>query len=249
MNTNFNFNNRSTNVENMSPQAAARTRSLLTYTFGWMALAMILSIVGALLFAYNPALAEMLHKIDPVTLRAKPTMLYWILLFAPFAFILVMSFGFNRLSFPVLLGLFLAYAACTGVTLSVVIPAYGENTVLKAFGSAAGLFGLMAVVGATTKTDLTSFGRIMTIGLFGIVIASLINMFTRSSGFDYLISIVGVAVFTGLVAFNVQRIKNISAESDGSEGYMKLSVMSAFTLYLDFINIFLFLLRIFGRRD
>jgi FtsH-binding integral membrane protein len=233
----------------MSPQAAARTRSLLTYTFGWMALAMILSIVGALLFAYNPALAEMLHKIDPVTLRAKPTMLYWILLFAPFAFILVMSFGFNRLSFPVLLGLFLAYAACTGVTLSVVIPAYGENTVLKAFGSAAGLFGLMAVVGATTKTDLTSFGRIMTIGLFGIVIASLINMFTRSSGFDYLISIVGVAVFTGLVAFNVQRIKNISAESDGSEGYMKLSVMSAFTLYLDFINIFLFLLRIFGRRD
>ncbi|MBK6832891.1 MAG: Bax inhibitor-1/YccA family protein [Bacteroidetes bacterium] len=160
-----------------------------------------------------------------------------------------MSFGFNRLSFPVLLGLFLAYAACTGVTLSVVIPAYGENTVLKAFGSAAGLFGLMAVVGATTKTDLTSFGRIMTIGLFGIVIASLINMFTRSSGFDYLISIVGVAVFTGLVAFNVQRIKNISAESDGSEGYMKLSVMSAFTLYLDFINIFLFLLRIFGRRD
>ncbi|MFY8184710.1 MAG: Bax inhibitor-1/YccA family protein [Bacteroidia bacterium] len=249
MNTNFNFNNRSTNVENMSPQAAARTRSLLTYTFGWMALAMILSIVGALLFAYNPALAEMLHKIDPVTLRAKPTILYWILLFAPFAFILVMSFGFNRLSFPVLLGLFLAYAACTGVTLSVVIPAYGENTVLKAFGSAAGLFGLMAVVGATTKTDLTSFGRIMTIGLFGIVIASLINMFTRSSGFDYLISIVGVAVFTGLVAFNVQRIKNISAESDGSEGYMKLSVMSAFTLYLDFINIFLFLLRIFGRRD
>lgn len=249
MNTNFNFNNRSTNVENMSPQAAARTRSLLTYTFGWMALAMILSIVGALLFAYNPALAEMLHKIDPVTLRAKPTMLYWILLFAPFAFILVMTFGFNRLSFPVLLGLFLAYAACTGVTLSVVIPAYGENTVLKAFGSAAGLFGLMAVVGATTKTDLTSFGRIMTIGLFGIVIASLINMFTRSSGFDYLISIVGVAVFTGLVAFNVQRIKNISAESDGSEGYMKLSVMSAFTLYLDFINIFLFLLRIFGRRD
>ena len=249
MNTNFNFNNRSTNVENMSPQAAARTRSLLTYTFGWMALAMILSIVGALLFAYNPVLAEMLHKIDPVTLRAKPTMLYWILLFAPFAFILVMSFGFNRLSFPVLLGLFLAYAACTGVTLSVVIPAYGENTVLKAFGSAAGLFGLMAVVGATTKTDLTSFGRIMTIGLFGIVIASLINMFTRSSGFDYLISIVGVAVFTGLVAFNVQRIKNISAESDGSEGYMKLSVMSAFTLYLDFINIFLFLLRIFGRRD
>ena len=245
---NFNFN-RSTNIENMSPEVAARTRSLMTYTFGWMALAMVISIVGALLFAYNPALAEMLWTIDLTTMTQKPTMLYWILLFAPFAFVLVMSFGFNKLSFPVLLGLFLAYAACTGVTLSVVIPAYGEGTVLKAFGSAAGLFGLMAIVGATTKTDLTNFGRIMTIGLFGIIIASLINMFTRSSGFDYLISIVGVAVFTGLVAFNVQRIKNLSAENDGSETYRKLSVMSAFTLYLDFVNIFLFLLRIFGRRD
>jgi FtsH-binding integral membrane protein len=142
----------------------------------------------------------------------------------------------------------MAYAACTGITLSVVIPAYGENTVLKAFGSAAGLFGLMAVVGATTKTDLTNFGRIMMIGVFGIVIASLINMFTKSSGFDYLISIVGVAVFTGLVAFNVQRIKNLAAENDGTEVYKKLGVMSAFTLYLDFINIFLFLLRIFGGR-
>jgi len=245
---NFNFN-RSTNIENMSPEAAARTRSLMTYTFGWMALAMVISIVGALLFAYNPALAEMLWTIDLATMTQKPTILYWVLLFAPFAFVLVMSFGFNKLSFPVLLGLFLAYAACTGVTLSVVIPAYGEGTVLKAFGSAAGLFGLMAIVGATTKTDLTNFGRIMTIGLFGIVIASLINMFTHSSGFDYLISIVGVAVFTGLVAFNVQRIKNLSAENDGSETYRKLSVMSAFTLYLDFVNIFLFLLRIFGRRD
>lgn len=245
---NFNFN-RSTNIENLSPEAAARTRSLMTYTFGWMALAMVISIVGALLFAYNPALSEMLWQIDLVNMTRKPTVLYWVLLFAPFAFILVMNFGFNKLSFPVLLGLFLAYAACTGVTLSVVIPAYGEGTVLKAFGSAAGLFGLMAVVGATTKTDLTNFGRIMTIGLFGIVIASLINMFTHSSGFDYLISIVGVAVFTGLVAFNVQRIKNLSAENDGSQMYMKLSVMSAFTLYLDFVNIFLFLLRIFGRRD
>ncbi|MBK6832892.1 MAG: hypothetical protein IPG89_00910 [Bacteroidetes bacterium] len=80
MNTNFNFNNRSTNVENMSPQAAARTRSLMTYTFGWMALAMVLSIVGALLFAYNPALAEMLYKVDPITGFAKRTMLYWVLL-------------------------------------------------------------------------------------------------------------------------------------------------------------------------
>ncbi len=245
---NFNFN-RSTNINSFNTQVEAKTRSLMTQTFIWMALAMVVSIVGSLLFAYNPSLFELLYNIDESTGTAKPTILYWVLLFAPFAFILVMNFGFNRLSFPALLGLFMAYAACTGITLSVVIPAYGENTVLKAFGSAASLFGLMAVVGATTKTDLTNFGRIMMIGVFGIVIASLINMFTKSSGFDYLISIVGVAVFTGLVAFNVQRIKNLAAENDGTEVYKKLGVMSAFTLYLDFINIFLFLLRIFGRRD
>jgi FtsH-binding integral membrane protein len=244
---NFNFN-RSTNINSFNTQVEAKTRSLMTQTFIWMALAMVVSIVGSLLFAYNPALFELLYNFNEAEGTAKPTILYWVLLFAPFAFILVMNFGFNRLSFPALLALFMAYAACTGITLSVVIPAYGENTVLKAFGSAAGLFGLMAVVGATTKTDLTNFGRIMMIGVFGIVIASLINMFTKSSGFDYLISIVGVAVFTGLVAFNVQRIKNLAAENDGTEVYKKLGVMSAFTLYLDFINIFLFLLRIFGGR-
>jgi len=246
---NFNFN-RSTNLNNLNTQVASKTRSLMTQTFGWMALAMVVSIVGSLLFAYNPSLLQLLYNFNEIEGTAKPTLLYWILLFAPFAFILVMNFGFNKLSFPALLGLFMAYAACTGITLSVVIPAYGENTVIKAFASAAGLFGLMAVVGATTKTDLTNFGRIMTIGLFGIVIASLINMFTKSPGFDYIISVVGVAVFTGLIAFNVQRIKDLAAESDGSETYKKLGVMSAFTLYLDFINIFLFLLRIFGgRRD
>lgn len=246
---NFNFNNRSSNIENITPQAAARTRSLMTYTFGWMTLGLVISTILTLVFGNSAELFSYLVTFDETTGRAQRTILYWILLLSPLAFTLVMSFGFNRLSFGALLGLFLAYAACTGISLSVILIAYPAETVAKAFGSAAGLFGLMAVVGFTTKTDLTSFGRILGIGVFAIVIAMVVNMFIGSSGFDYLISIVGVAVFTGLVAYNVQQIKRISAESDGSEGYMKLSVMAAFGLYLDFVNIFLFLLRIFGRRD
>jgi FtsH-binding integral membrane protein len=250
MNTNFNFNNRSTNVENMSPQAAARTRSLMTYTFGWMALALVISTILTLVFGSNAELFSYLVSVDPITGKIKRTILYWIVALSPLAFMLVMTFGFNKLSFPVLLGLFLAYAACTGISLSVLLSFYEPKVIAKAFGSAAGLFGLMAIVGVTTKTDLTSFGRIMMFGVVAILISSLMNFFFfQSSGFDYLISIVGVAVFTGLVAYNVQQIKRLSAESDGSEGYMKLSVMAAFSLYLDFVNIFLFLLRIFGRRD
>lgn len=251
--SNFNFNNfntnRSSNIENITPQATARTRSLMTYTFGWMTLALVISTILTLVFGNNAELFSYLVTQDPITGRAQRTILYWIVALSPLAFMLVMSFGFNRLSFVALLALFMAYAACTGISLSVLLHVYPAATVAKAFGSAAGLFGLMAIVGVTTKTDLTNFGRIMGMGVIAIVIAMVINMFTQSSGFDYLISIVGVAVFTGLVAYNVQQIKRLSAESDGSEGFMKLSVMAAFGLYLDFVNIFLFLLRIFGRRD
>ncbi|MCD6066103.1 MAG: Bax inhibitor/YccA family protein [Bacteroidetes bacterium] len=248
-NFNFNnFNNRSSNIENITPQAAARTRSLMTYTFGWMTLGLVISTILTLVFGNSAELFSYLVTVDE-TGRLHRTILYWAVLLSPLAFILVMNFGFNKLSFGALLTLFLAYAACTGISLSVILIQYEAATVAKAFGSAAGLFGLMAIVGVTTKTDLTSFGRILGIGVVAIFIAMLINMFTQSPAFDYLISVIGVAVFTGLVAYNVQQVKRISAESDGSASYMKLSVMAAFTLYLDFVNIFLFLLRIFGRRD
>lgn len=244
---NFNFN-RSTNIENITPQAAARTRSLMTYTFGWMFLAMIISTIGTLIFRSNPALMDYLVNVD-ITGRIHRTALYWIIALAPIAFILVMSFGFNRLSFISLLGLFLLYSACTGVSLSVLLSFYDGAVIAKAFGSAAGLFGLMAVVGFTTKTDLTNFGRILMLGLVALIISSIVNYFIGSSFMEYIISIVGVAIFTGLTAYDVQKIKRIAAQSDGSETFMKLSVMAAFNLYLDFINLFLFLLRIFGRRD
>ncbi|MDI9320892.1 MAG: Bax inhibitor-1/YccA family protein [Phycisphaerales bacterium] len=131
---------------------------------------------------------------------------------------------------------------------------YTSNSVIGCFASAAAMFGIMAVMGYTTKKDLTSFGRIMSMGLIGIIVAMLINLFLNSDTMGYLISIIGVAVFTGLTAWDVQKLKNIGAgveygeisEVDGK----KLGILGALTLYLDFINIFLLLLRLFGgRRD
>lgn len=249
MNTNFNFNNRSTNVENMSPQAAARTRSLMTYTFGWMALAMILSTLASVFFTFVPELAASLSVINPITGVKHPTSLFYIIALSPMIFGLVMTFGFERLSFMTLFALFMLYALFTGMSLSVLLSYYSGQDVFKAFGAATGLFGLMAIVGATTKTDLTKFGGILMMGLMGLVVAIVINWFTQSSGMSYIISVVGVAIFVGLVAYHVQNVKEIAAYDDGSELYKKAALMSAFRLYLSFVIIFRFLLSIFGRRN
>jgi FtsH-binding integral membrane protein len=159
-----------------------------------------------------------------------------------------MSFGFNKLSYPALIGVFLAYAAVNGISLSFIFLIYNLGSIFNVFLSSVALFAVMAIAGYTTKTDLTKLGSILMIGLVGIIIASLINFFTKSDTMSYICSILGVVIFTGLTAYDVQKIKNLSNEDDGSGGFRKLSIMGALTLYLDFINIFLFLLRLFGGR-
>jgi FtsH-binding integral membrane protein len=120
---------------------------------------------------------------------------------------------------------------------------------VNVFLSTVALFAIMAIAGYTTKTDLTKLGSLLFIGLIGIIVASLINMFMHSERMDYILSILGVIVFTGLTAYDVQKIKNMAAEDDGSTPFKKMSIMGALTLYLDFINIFLYLLRLFGKRN
>jgi hypothetical protein len=213
--------------------------------------ALIISTVGAYLFATN---AELLSYIKTVNEKGQvvPTMLGMVSIFAPLAFVLVISFGFNRLSSATLITLFLLYSAVMGVSLSSVLLIYEMGSVVTCLASAAGMFGLMAVLGYTTKQDLTSFGRLMFMGLVGIIVASIINWFVGSSQLDYIISFIGVLVFTGLTAYDVQKIKRIGAgieyEGVGAEQSKKLAIMGALNLYLDFINLFLFLLRIFGKR-
>jgi hypothetical protein len=147
--------------------------------------------------------------------------------------------------------LFIAFSVLMGMSLSFVLLIYTAASVYKTFAVAAGMFGIMAVLGYTTKTDLTRFGSMMMMGVIGIMIAMLVNMFLKSSTMDYIISIIGVLVFTGLTAYDVQKLKRIGAGMTGEMGdanTRKLSIMGALTLYLDFINLFLFLLRFLGDR-
>ena len=128
---------------------------------------------------------------------------------APLGFVLLMSFAFNRLSYTTLIILFITYAALVGISMSFILLAYTLSSVFLTFAITAGMFGTMAVVGYTTKTDLTSFGKIMMMGLVGIIIATIVNMFMQSSMLHYIISYVGVAVFTGLTAYDVQKLQQI----------------------------------------
>lgn len=171
-------------------------------------------------------------------------------MFAPLAFVLVINFGLNRLSFPLLVALFLAYSIINGISFSFIFFAYNLGSIINVFLSTTALFAIMAIAGYTTKTDLTKLGSILMIGLIGIIVASLINLFLKSSGMDYIISILGVVIFTGLTAYDVQKIKNLGYETGNSSITTKLGIMGALTLYLDFINLFIFLLRLFGgKRD
>jgi FtsH-binding integral membrane protein len=177
------------------------------------------------------------------------TIMGYVVMFSPLAIIFGMGYGMRKMSYPIVLGLFLLFAALMGASLSYIFLAYTHTSILSVFLSAAGMFGLMAVVGYTTKTDLTKFGSIMTMAFFGILIASLINIFLRSDGLDYIISFIGVLVFVGLTAYDVQKLKRIGAGVEyGTEETKKLVLWGALDLYLDFINLFLFLLRLFGDR-
>ena len=241
-------NYKRTNINDfIDATSQTKQKSLLSSSFGWMFLALGISAAFSVLFGFNQSLLAYLYNINEEG-KGSLSILGWAVMLAPIGFVLAMSFGWQKFSFPVLLGLFIAYSAINGISLSFIFLAYKLGTIYKVFASTAVLFGVMALLGATTKTDLTKMGSFLMMALFGVVIASLINFFTKSPMMDYIISIVGVIVFTGLTAYDVQKIKNMEHEFEG-EGRAKIGLMGALNLYLDFINLFLMLLRLFGRRD
>ena len=226
-------------------QASSNVKTFMSNVFSWMFLALIVTSVAAWWFASDLTLLRML-----VTEEGKMSILGWVVMLAPLGFVLLMSFAFNRLSYTTLIILFITYATLVGISMSFILLAYTLSSVFLTFAITAGMFGTMAVVGYTTKTDLTSFGKIMMMGLVGIIIATIVNMFMQSSMLNYIISYVGVAVFTGLTAYDVQKIKRIGAGVEfGTAEASKLALMGALSLYLDFVNLFMFLLRVFARRD
>jgi FtsH-binding integral membrane protein len=239
-------NLRNTNIDNLDYATVVSENRLLRTSFSWMALAMLLTSLSAMLFAFVPQLTAIL--LEPTEAGYKPTMLAYVVMFAPLLFVMGISFGLNRLSMPALVGLFIAYSVINGISFSFIFRVYNIGSITKVFLSTTALFAVMAIAGYTTKTDLTKMGSILIIGVIGIVIASLINMFMHSAQMDYIISILGVIIFTGLTAYDVQKIKNLGEASQGSPMAGKLGIMGALTLYLDFINLFLFLLRLFGGR-
>jgi FtsH-binding integral membrane protein len=220
------------------------TRKFLASVFMWMFVALGISAICAYLFA-ETSLSQLM--IDTTTNSL--SVFGMVTMFAPLAFVLIMSFGINRIGYPVLALLFVAYSAVTGISFSVILQAFTTSSVLGVFLTTSIVFGVMAIAGYTTKTDLTKFGSILFMFLIGIIVATLVNWILRSPGLNLLINYLGVAIFVGLTAYDVQKLKNIGAGvTYGDATASKMALMGGLTLYLDFINLFLFLLRIFGRR-
>lgn len=222
------------------------SKSFVSNVFMLMFLALGVSALFAWQFSVNEQMLA--YLVSPTGL----TGLGKIVMFAPLGFVLIMSFGFQRLSAPVLMALFLGYAMINGIAFSFILLAYTPGSVLGCFLSAAAMFGVMAVMGYATDKDLSKFGSILMMGVIGILIAMVINFFLKSSQLDYIISIIGVLIFTALTAYDVQKLKRIGEgvefEGVAAAQTKKLSILGALTLYLDFINIFLFLLRMAGNR-
>ncbi|RZA01200.1 MAG: Bax inhibitor-1/YccA family protein [Sphingobacteriaceae bacterium] len=224
---------------------ADSSKKFIANVFAWMFVALGISAFCSYIFATDATLLSTLYDLE----TGRSTGLGTIAMFAPLAFVLLISFGFNRLSYGVLLLAFIAFAIVMGISLSYILLLYTTGSVISVFVTASLLFGVMAVAGYTTQQDLTKFGAIMTMLLVGIIIASLVNMFLGSTGLNMIISYVGVAVFVGLTAYDVQKLKRIGAGLEyGDASAKKMAVMGALTLYLDFINLFLMLLRVFGNR-
>ena len=220
-------------------------KNFIANVFAWMGIALAITAFTAYYVASSPNLIGAL--MNPET--GGMTILGWIVMLSPIGFVLAISAGLQRFSVGTLIILFGAFSILMGASLSFVLLVYTSASIFKTFVVTAGMFGIMAFVGYTTKTDLTKFGSLMFMGLIGIIIASVVNMFLQSSTFDYIISFIGVLVFTGLTAYDVQTLKRIGAGVEyGSEQTRKLVIMGALRLYLDFINLFLFLLRFLGDR-
>ena len=171
------------------------------------------------------------------------------LILAELALVFWISSGIQRMSSNMAIGLFLLYSVLNGMTLSVLLIAYTGASVASTFFITAGMFGAMSVYGYTTKQDLSSWGNLLFMALIGLILASVVNIFLQSSGLYWLISYIGVLVFVGLTAYDTQKIKQIAAQVivESEEG-RKVAILGALTLYLDFINMFIFMLRILGNR-
>lgn len=207
--------------------------------FGKMFLGVLLTAFVSLGVASTPALINMIFS---------SKLVFWGLIIAQFGLVIWLSAGINRMSSTTASLLFYLYSAVTGVTLTPIFFAYTGAAIVKTFFITAGTFGVMALYGYTTKSDLSKMGSILFMALIGLIVVSLVNFFLASDTLSWIISGVGVLIFVGLTAWDTQKIKQMAYQTD-EQNVGKLAAIGALTLYLDFINLFLYLLRFFGSRD
>jgi len=215
--------------------------SLMRKVYVWMALALVVSGLTAMCVAQNASLMT--------TIMTHPSSI-WILCIAEIGLVIYLTAKINKMSFPTAGILFVVYSILNGVTLSFIFLAYTLTSITSTFFITAGTFAAMSLIGYNTKKDMTSIGRYLLYALVGLIVASVVNIFLASSPLQWIISFIGVIVFVGLTAYDTQKIKQmfLMYGDDVNESTQKLALMGSLSLYLDFINLFLYLLRFFGDR-
>ena len=232
----------------------AGLRAYMLRVYNWMASGLLVTAIMAYAVASIPAVSELFFTVvrTPRGLATAPTILGYVAMFAPLAFILALSFGINRMSKSTVQALFWTFCGVMGVSMANIFVIYTGASIASTFFITSATFASMSLIGYTTKRDLTKLGSFMLMGLIGIILASVVNIFLASSALAFAISVLGVIIFCGLTAYDTQRIKNDYIEhsyAEGTDEAGKRSVMDALGLYLNFINLFQLLLSFMGNRN
>ena len=215
-------------------------KKFMSGVYTWMTIALALSGLTALGVASSPVVLRFIFGNELV---------FFGLIIAELALVMYFSFRVHKMAASTASLVFIIYSILNGITLASIFIVYTKTSIFSVFLISAGMFAAMSIYGRVTKQDLRSAGRYLTMALFGVIIASVVNFFLKSSGLDWLLSLVTVGIFVGLTAYDTQKAYAIAERSDGSEVFAKASVVMALELYLDFINIFLSLLRLFGKKN
>jgi FtsH-binding integral membrane protein len=227
-------------------------RAYMLKVYNYMAVGMVLTGVVALAVIQIPAISQLFYHMVPTVsggLVPKMTILGWVAFFAPLVMVFILAARIQSMSASGAQTMFWVYAGLVGLMLAPILVVYTGMSIAKVFFMTAGMFGAMSLYGYTTKRDLSKMGAFLFMGLIGLLIAILVNLFLQSPALHFAISIIGVLIFVGLTAWDTQRIKEMYVASDGGDTITRKAVMGALMLYLDFLNMFLFLLMLFGNRQ
>lgn len=216
--------------------------TFISKVYGWMTCALVITGVVAMWAASTPVVLDFIFP------ASGSMMTFYMLIAAELIAVVYLTARINKMSAETAGTVFLLYSVLNGLTLSVVFLIYTSSSIASTFLVAAATFGVMSAYGYTTKKDLTSIGNLLFMALIGLVIASVVNFFMQSALLYWIITYAGVLIFVGLVAYDTQKIKRMAAADDGVEVYQKKAIFGALTLYLDFVNLFLYLLRVLGDR-